>query len=270
MKKIGFVLVALAFVKGGFSQDVDTKVKNFRFGLKVAPSINWLKPQDTRKFENAGSALSFNWGLITEFRMGELFSFSTGLELNHEAGKIGFLNPTYYAITDDYEFIETEKNDATGDYQLSDTSKPYAAMQLNERKYSSTYVTLPIAVKMKTKEIGYMTYFGEFGLNAAFRTNTKVSDVANPLANPSNIDVSDLSKIIYDKDMQPLRLQLLVGFGTEYNIAGSTSLVGSIHYNLGFTNVVDKNSKFLLDDDSQRVGQNFSAHGIRLTIGVLF
>ena len=74
----------------------------------------------------------------------------------------------------------------------------------------------------------------------------------------------------YDKDMQPLRTQLLVGFGTEYKIAGSTAIFGSIHYNLGFTNSVKKDSKYLLDKDNQVLNQKFSAQGIRLTVGVLF
>lgn len=268
MKKLVLLVLAFTFAKAGISQD--EAPKSFRFGLKIAPSINWLKPQDTRKFENAGSAMSFNWGLITEFALGDLFSLSTGLELNHEVGNIGFLDSTYYAINNDYQLIETVKDDATGNYMVGDTTKPYAAMKLSERRYNSTYVTLPVAIKMKTKEIGYMTYFGEFGLNLSFRTSTKINDKASALANPSGIDVSDLSKILYNKDMQLFRTQLKVGFGTEYNLAGSTSLIGAIHYNLGFTNVVDKESHFLLDEDSQRISQNFSAHGIRLTIGVLF
>ncbi len=272
MKKILILVLATSFASAGFSQD-DEAAKKFRFGLKVAPSINWLKPQDTRKFENGGSTLGFNWGLITEFALGDLFSFSTGLELNHEKGKINFTNDAFYAINDQFEFIETQKNESTGNYELSDTSRPYAALKLNNRKYSSTYVTLPMALKMKTKEIGYLTYFGEFGLNLAFRTGTKVSDealLANANSNPTNIDISDLSKIIYDKDMQPLRVQLQVGFGAEYNLAGSTAVFGALHYNLGFTNVVKGDSKYLLDIDSQPVGQNFTAHGVRLTVGVLF
>lgn len=267
MKKISIAVLALVFANGVFSQEVETK--SFRFGLKAAPSVNWMKPDNTKLFANGGSTVGFNWGLVTEFALSDLFSVSTGLELNYESGKINFTEPAYYGITPSYEFLETKKNESTGEY-YADGFQPTsdAVVELKKRKYASTYVTLPLAIKMKTKEIGYMTYFGEFGVNLAFRTKTKVTD-EGPIttANSTQFDLTDLN---YDKDMQPIRTQLQVGFGTEYKIAGSTSVFGALHYNLGFTNSVKKDSKYLVDKNSQVVNQNFSAHGIRLTIGVLF
>lgn len=268
MKKLSIIVLALAFANGSFSQDSETK--SFRFGLKVAPSVNWMKPDNAKLFSNGGSSLGFNWGLVTEFALSDLFSVSTGLELNYESGKIDFTEPAYYGITPSYTFLETKKDENTGNY-YADGFKPSedAAVELGKRKYANTYVTLPIAIKMKTKEIGYMTYFGEFGVNLGFRTKTKVTDEAVKIttANSTQFDLSDMN---YDKDMQPIRTQLQVGFGTEYKLAGSTAIFGALHYNLGFTNSVKKDSKYLLDKNNQVVNQNFSAHGIRLTVGVLF
>jgi hypothetical protein len=267
MKKISTLVLALIFANGIFSQDGETK--NFRFGLKIAPSVNWLKPDDTRKFENGGSTLGFNWGLITEFALSDLFSVSTGLELNHEKGKINYVKNNYYYMNEDLEFIETEEIGSTGLYGPSDTTKAYDALKLTKRSYHNTYVTLPIAIKMKTKEIGYMTYFGEFGLNLSFLTGTKVTDEASPTFNVNSNAFNDLEKINFN-DMFPVRTQLQVGFGTEYKMAGETALVAALHYNLGFTNIAKKNSKYLVNDASEQVSQSFSAHGVRLTIGILF
>jgi hypothetical protein len=268
MKKISIAVLALVFVNGVFSQETETK--NFRFGLKVAPSVNWMKPDNAKLFENGGNSVGFNWGLVTEFALSDLFSVSTGLELSYESGKINFIEPTYYSITPSYEFLETKKDETTGDYN-PDGFKPLedAAVELKKRKYASTYVTLPVAIKMKTKEIGYMTYFGEFGLNLAFRTKTKVNDEGT-ISTLNSSTQFDLNEMNYDKDMLPIRAQLQVGFGTEYKIAGSTAVFGALHYNLGFTNSVKKDSKYLLDKNSQVVNQKFSANGIRLTVGVLF
>lgn len=267
MKKISISILALIFANGVFSQEVETK--SFRFGLKVAPSVNWMKPDNAKLFANGGSSVGFNWGLVTEFALSDLFSVSTGLELNYESGKINFTESAFYGITPSYDFLETKKNESSGEYysdgfQLAND----ASVELKKRKYANTYVTLPVAIKMKTKEIGYMTYFGEFGLNLAFRTKTKVTDEGTiSTLNSTQFDLSDMN---YDKDMQPIRTQLQVGFGTEYKIAGSTAIFGAVHYNLGFTNSVKKESKYLLDKNNQVLNQNFSAHGIRLTIGVLF
>jgi len=128
---------------------------------------------------------------------------------------------------------------------------------------------------MKTKEIGYMTYFGEFGLNLAFRTGTKIADEVDYLKdNDAKADIGDITEVNMDKDMQPLRVQLKFGLGAEYKISEGTSVFGGLHYNLGFTNVVKGDSKFLVSPnstgDNKPVTQNFKAHGVQLTIGVLF
>jgi hypothetical protein len=124
---------------------------------------------------------------------------------------------------------------------------------------------------MKTKEIGYMTYFGEFGLNLAFRTGTKVTDEVDYLnSNDAKANLNDITDVNMDKDMQPIRVQLRVGLGTEYAVSDGTSLFGAIHYNLGFTNVVKGDSRYLINDQSKQFSQKISAHGIQVTVGVLF
>ncbi|MGB1040972.1 MAG: porin family protein [Flavobacteriales bacterium] len=264
MKKIALVLGVFLITQCAISQS------KFRFGLKAAPSINWLKPDDVKKFSNGGTTLGFNWGLTGEYALSDNFSFYGGLELNHEKGKVGFTVPAYYFMKKDFELVETVENG--GDYLPEDTSA--YSMKLSNRTYKSTYVTLPFGIKMKTAEIGYMTYFGEFGLNLAFRTGTKIEDEAtleDPRATASDAaNYNNLSDVNYDRDMQPIRVQLRVGLGTEYKISEGTSLFGGFHYNLGFTNVVKGDSRFLINDDAKQVSQKFSAHGLQLTVGVLF
>ncbi|MDB4088860.1 PorT family protein [Flavobacteriales bacterium] len=270
MKKIAVILGLVFFTQFAMSQN------KFRFGLKIAPSINWLTPSDTKKFEGNGSALGFGGGLTIEYIISESFSFYSGLELQSEKGKINFQpndNSTkvYYFMNKDYSFIETTEVD--GDYIPEDTSA--YQVQLISRAYKNSYVTIPVGIKMKTKEIGYMTYFGEFGLNLAFRTGTKIADEVDYLKdNDAKADIGDITEVNMDKDMQPLRVQLKFGLGAEYKISEGTSVFGGLHYNLGFTNVVKGDSKFLVSPnstgDNKPVTQNFKAHGVQLTIGVLF
>ena len=264
MKKIALVLGVFLFTQCAISQS------KFRFGLKLAPSLNWLKPDDVKKFSNAGTSLGFNWGLTGEYMISDNFSFYSGLELNHEKGKIGFENTTYYFMKDNYELVETKEEG--GFHVPEDVTAD--TLSLSNRTYKSTYVTIPFGVKMKTAEIGYMTYFGEFGLNLAFRTGTKITDEAalkDFSTTASNAaDFKDLEDVNYDRDMQPIRVQLRVGLGAEYKISEGTSLFGGIHYNLGFTNVVKGDSRYLVTDDMKATQQKFSAHGLQLTVGVLF
>ena len=44
-------------------------------------------------------------------------------------------------------------------FSLNDTSNAnYTRYQLNNRSYNFTYLTIPIGLKLKTKEIGMVTY----------------------------------------------------------------------------------------------------------------
>ncbi len=271
MKKLAIVLGLVLFTQFGMSQS------KFRFGLKVAPSINWLKPSDTKKFASDGVSLGFGGGLTMEYAIGDNFSFYSGLELQTEKGKIDFMpngassTSVFYFMNKDYSFVET--SEVNGSYEPEDTSA--YQVQLKSRTYKNSYVTIPVGIKMKTKEIGYMTYFGEFGLNLAFRTSSKINDDVDYLGdNDAKADIGDISEVNMDKDMQPLRVQLKFGLGAEYKISEGTSVFGGLHYNLGFTNVVKGDSKYLVSPNStgdfKQVTQNFKAHGIQLTVGVLF
>ena len=263
MKKLILLLATILISQWVVSQS------QFRFGLKIAPSFNWMKPDDVKKFENGGTTLGFNWGLTVEYALSENFSFYSGLELNHEKGKINFLetNKAYYYMNDRYDFIETKEENGV---RVPEDTTGYL-LQLKSRSYKSTYVTIPVGIKMKTKEIGYMTYFGEFGLNLAFRTGTKVTDEVDYLNNnDAKANLNDITDVNMDKDMQPIRVRLRVGLGTEYAASDGTSLFGAIHYNLGFTNVVKGDSRYLINDQSKQFSQKISAHGIQVTVGVLF
>ena len=270
MKKLAIVLGLVLFTQFGMSQS------KFRFGLKVAPSINWLKPSDTKKFESDGVSLGFGGGLTMEYMIGDNFSFYSGLELQTEKGKINFMpngassNSVFYFMNNDYSFNET--TEVNGNYEAEDTSAH--RIQLTNRTYKNSYVTIPVGIKMKTNEIGYMTYFGEFGLNLSFRTGTKIEDEVIYPDVIAEVNLDDISEVNMDKDMQPIRVQLKFGFGAEYKISEGTSLFGGLHYNLGFTNVVKGDSKYLVSENAAGlftpVTQNFKAHSIQLTVGVLF
>lgn len=270
MKKLAIVLGLILFTQFAMSQN------KFRFGLKVTPSINWLKPSDTKKFASNGSSIGFGGGLTAEYMISENFSFYSGLELQSEKGKIDFepndnSTEVYYFMNKDYSF--TSITEVNGNYEPDDTNSHQ--IRLKNRVYSNNYVSIPLGIKMKTKEIGYMTYFGEFGLNLAFRTGTKIKDDVDYLSNvQAQADLNDISEVNMDKDMQPIRVQLRFGLGTEYKISEGTSIFGGLHYNLGFTNVVKGDSKYLVSPnsagDNKPVSQNFKAHGVQLTVGVLF
>ena len=280
MKKI-LTITALAFA-GQFTwaQDGANEMKNFRFGLKVTPSVNWYKP-DGKLISGDGAGVKFGGGLILEFRLAKVASFQTGLQIDSEGGKVKYNNggvaansstmSYYYNVADD---VIQKYNDTTGAY--SQGSKHY---QLNERQYKATYITLPIMLKLKTKEIGAMTYFGQFGFNTSFRWKANVNDKVTVLPPSTGIGGSETkTKVDVTKDMAFFKASLAFGLGAEMNLSGTTSLLFGLNYNLGFMNSVKNESDYIerktydanLNASYEKLPQKLKSNAVVLTVGVLF
>ena len=249
MKKILSIALGLMLISNLTAQD-DKKV---RFGLSTAPSLNWYKT-DLATISYDGLGIGFQWGLDLEYRLSDNASIYGGLKLSNDNGKLAFReqDSVGYRLNDKDEFV-------------ADTAKNFNIL-LN-RRYRANYVSLPIGIKMKTNEIGYMTYFGQFGLITSVRTGAKAYD-------DIKADLTDLlkkDKLNIDEEMQLFRLQLSVGAGAEYNLSGSTSIVFGVNYNLGFTNVLKKNSSHLTSySTGETFTQSATAHNVALTVGILF
>ncbi|MFI5202866.1 MAG: outer membrane beta-barrel protein [Flavobacteriales bacterium] len=277
MKKTLTLLILAAFTFQGLAQDD----KKFRFGLKMTPTINWLGIDDKNAFEGGGSVMKFNYGLLTEFHLAGAAWFSTGLQVDYDGGKIkstatGFLAPPdnstgiiFYAYDKNKGFLEFDKTDTT-----------YESYWLRQRNYRSMFVTLPLQLRFKTKEIGYLTYFGNFGINMSVHIRTKANDEVNA-ASTLYASTTELENLKINDDMNFMRLGLVLGGGVEMNLSGTTSLLFGLHFFQGFLNSVKADSKYLLDAELTTAAssstytpiaqkQKFLHRNIGLTIGVLF
>ena len=248
MKKLSIVLLVLGLfiAKSSFAQDDSGELKNFRFGLKIQPSLNWFKPDDAKKMKSDGTKMKFGYGLMTEFRLSKVVCFSTGLEINASGGGLDFLDTVFY-----------KQADTITNFLV--TTRTFKVLN---------YVDIPITLKMKTPEIGTLTYFGQFGVNASIRWNAKSIDKGHLINTPSDIYNKDLEKAT--KEVGFLQLGLNVGGGFEMNLAGTTSLVVSVNYHNGFTNVLRSESKNLVDKTGSAMKQNVKSKCVSLTVGVLF
>lgn len=197
--------------------------KKFHFGLKASPGIFWIKTTD-KKIANNGGKFGFGYGLILEFAISENYAFATGLDVAGTGAKY------------------------TLDSALTTTSNV-------TKKYDSKYqyVQIPLMLKMKTKDINGMKYFGQFGLNAGvnYKSISDWSRTASGITVERNGD--DVKSITF-----PIRLALAVGAGFEYNLSGSTSALVSVHYDNGFLNINKKDYGTLY------------SKGVVLTVGILF
>ncbi len=247
MKKI-YVLLGLILI--GFSSK-SQEVPPFKFGLKASPNVGWIKP-DTKGILGNGGKLGFNYGLMAEFTLGNSYNyaFATGIDISTYGGKIQYPDVV-----------------APIDTTLVNTT--------NSSEFTYRYVDIPLTIKMKTNEIGYNTYFAQFGFSTGFRVRGRQNTsylLPTGNLNEENIDVL--------KDIAPFRIGLVIGGGVEYNFHGKTALVAGLTFNNGFTNIFNKNyyelnptgevnitsNNKVIDTITQKASSNF----ISLDIGILF
>jgi hypothetical protein len=297
MKKI-LTIIALAFV-GNMAMAQD-EIKNFRFGLVVDPSVNWYKP-DGKIIAKNGAGVRFGGGLILEFRLAKVASFQTGLRINSESGKVKYNNGAIqdansnivnylYSTADDkiLEYMAPDSTGSNGAFYSTATLKGKSWYQLNERQYKATYITIPLILKLKTKEIGTMTYFGQFGLNNSIRWKATANDdvtLIKQTATGIALGAEETkSKVDVTKDVAFFKSALTFGAGAEMNLSGSTSLTFGLNYNLGFMNSVKGSSDYIgkrtnaadysvLNQTSlvnSNMPQTLKSGAVVLTVGVLF
>ncbi len=280
--------------------------KKFRFGLRISPQPTWFK-SGNGNISKLKTGFGFGFGLVCEFKLSDLIRVNTGIGGDIESGSISFRNAGFdptnpstnnefasaYVINKDGELLEATGGVKAESFNYQSGAKTYV---LKERKIKTTHVTIPITLKMMTKEYSGFRYFGQFGVDLAFRTAFKASDeysytgthiastsTATPLgtikweAGGSNSTVP-ISK---DGSLIPIRLGLNVGLGTEYRIAGSTSLFMSVNYFSSFTNLMRNESKYAYSaasyDNTTNTYSNFKAlsqtlkmNAIRINLGVMF
>ncbi len=280
MKKI-FILTAvlLGFQQLNYSQvsvTEDNEIKNFRFGLQVGTSFDWLNSSNKKKLLNGGVGVGFDWGMQLEFRLANNFSFVSGLSLKTSSYKLDYVgapeaDAITYILDKNSELVEFNEN---GTF---DTVNQRSFL-MDKRSFKTNYINIPLILKMKTKEIGYLTYFGQFGANLAFATKSRANDSGRSLDTATNqytiaYTNEDLN---LSKSIVPIRAGLVVGGGAEYNFSGTTSMFFALHYNHFFTSYLKSNDKYSQKPDVINPGKYVSGGyktlpgAITLTLGILF
>lgn len=233
MRKTLAILSALVFTTAAIAQNEGRSV---RFGLKLAPNMGWIKP-DTKGIKKGASKFGYSFGLMGDFMIGGQgqYAFATGVLLNNLSGELK------YPIAD-----------SSGD------SKELAYL------YKLRYIELPLTVKLKTSEIGYMTYYGQIGVSTAFNIRAK-GDMEG--YGPNNTVVLLEDEDVAD-DISLFKAALVVGAGFEYNFSGNTSLLVGVTYNGAFTNLYD--GVEYTDENGNKKEVKALGSYLELTTGVFF
>jgi hypothetical protein len=262
-KKIFAILVLLMFTVTAFAQEAPktdstkttaTKAEpaksesKVRLGLKAQPCYAWLKVKDPAApiLDGDGSKLGFSFGLMADFALTKNYFFSTGIDVSYRGGNLKS------------QADSTLQNGNSGDYLRTITSSN-ASLQ---------YIEIPLTLKMKTNQIGNFIYFGQFGLAPGFNISSKadvhvarqaLNNQGQQIALPNGYSsTSDVEGQDIKDDINNFNLSMVLALGLEYSLGGTTSVVGAITFNNGFTDVLDAGDKKAVSNT------------LGLTIGILF
>lgn len=256
MKKGILTLAAIAALGHcGIAQDTDSP--GFKLGIKVAPNLGWIK-SDTKEVEGNGMAVGFTFGLMGDFRLGkDNYALSTGVFMNISGGN---------QVSKAFDLNTATTGDAPSNVVVKVPALEFA------RRYQ--YVEIPILIKLKTNEMGYMTYFGQLGFGSAFNISAKSDEYTLENKTTDGIGYSSFvqeEKAKHTDETSPFRASLIVGAGAEYKFAGNTAMVFGVNYNNGFTDLFQKGELFAsdvaLNDDVETHGK---LHYLELLLGIYF
>ena len=290
MKKI-LLIVSSTLLLANTIIAQDEADKKFRFGLRISPTPTWLRSNEPKLVDGGGAKFGFGFGLQTEFRINSTASFVTGIGGDFLGGKQVYKNGQGYAISKDDQYVKSSQLKFGSDESAINNdmnNNGYKFYEIKSRSVKATYVTIPILLKLMTKDISGFKYFGVFGGNIAIQTKLRVTDEVSELIYDETVSpkaYKSSSSTITKTDMKlkgelvPVNVGLNVGLGAEYNLSGSTSMFFSINYLRGFINQYQGTSDIMVDNLLQNITlkniptkskQSAFSDGIQINIGILF
>jgi len=214
-----------------------SEFRKFRMGIYGGMGWGWMKPKTT-DYISDGSKFAYSYGLITDYNFTENYTLSTGFSISNTGGNLNYSDSSV----------------------VSGTTSAYGMLN---RNYSISYFEIPILIKMKTNQMGYLTYFAQLGVRNYMRLNSTYDETFAYSDNGS-------TKTVVTDDFENsdginfYRMSFSFGLGAEYAISKTFSAFGYISYDNGLTNVLNSTNT------STGVEENAMIRQFTLTAGFLF
>jgi hypothetical protein len=233
-------MLALLITQLSFAQN------SFRFGLKGASNFGWLSGND-KTIENDGTKIGFAYGLMGEYAINSTYGLHAELLLSQVNSK--------FNLKSEQSFVNDPNSTVVSNLNF---------------KYVIQYLEIPISMKLNTKEIGNLVYYGNFGFSPGFALNARTSITSDDIPksiqdlDPTDYRVNDdegdaFTLNNFDDRVFLFRFPLIIGGGVEYRMAGSTSFQAGVRFANTFTDIFVK-------DKTADAKNNYFA----VSVGVLF
>jgi hypothetical protein len=196
--------------------------QEFRIGVVVEPQITWLS-SESKKVGTEGSVVGINGGLSIDKYFQKNYALHTGLTIGSQGGKLRYSDSISFDV--DGNLIKLDKGSVV-DYRLN-------------------YITVPLALKLKTNQIGYFSYYAQLGFTNQFNIKARASSG------------SLLEKDMIKNEIRFYDLSYHFGAGIEYELNKETAFTIGIIYHNGFLDLTDQSAKIV-------------SRAVALSFGIIF
>lgn len=199
MKKVITIVFSIMIFSAIQAQDL-------RLGFRLNPNFGWFNINDkgSANLKNDGIRPGFSYGVITDYFFTDNYGITSGI----------------------YHLFQNGRTFPTGD-----TFKYY--------KWDLQYIQIPIALKLKTNEIGSFEYYGFLGIY-------------------NNLNVSREIDAVSSKNIRFYNIGLNLGAGVHYELGGNAWALGGISFQNGYMKI-NKQKEF-----------DVKTSCINLDLGVIF
>lgn len=204
MKKLALFVILFIFLVNTYGEE------GVKFGVYVEPQMSWLVP-DIKTIDKDGARFNVKGGLIVDFFFAENYAFSTGISISNTGGNLLYNDSLTLKVHESEQDFAPETS-------------------IN---YKLQYLTIPVGLKFKTKQLGYFTLYANLGLLPEINIKARADASGNLLEDDNISDELNLFNMSY-----------YFGGGIEYSLGGNTALFTGINYHNGFIDVLkSKNAK---------------------------
>jgi len=267
MKKILLLGFFPLFICNLFAQDAADK--DFQAGLVVGMGMNFQKMETKLIDKNALGFDRFIGGNFIKM-FNETIGLLSGIEFDFSTARFMTGNKQVYYYYTDSKILS-----------VSDADQAKNIFRLSERRQTATYLTVPTVLVFRTNYVGYIRYFGKFGMRHGFLLGQKSNDMGETTQKVNGFSTTETYARVEQKDMKSSNEMFFykgsigISGGLDWNFMGTTSLLVEIGYNYGITPLFyQRKNPFLYTFDEDNVQVNFSNKAkqgsLHLKVSLLF
>ncbi|MEN8156217.1 MAG: porin family protein [Bacteroidota bacterium] len=197
------------------------------FNVHAGPQFAWLSSSAHDMIDPDGSILHMQAGIQMDYFFAENYAFIVGFGINNMGGNLSYAESVTYNPGENSVVVES------GD----------------RMKMNLQYLDIPVGLKLKTEEMGYITGFLQVGLNPMLNINAKLS---------TKDGASNYDKASIQESVNLFNLGYHVGIGAEYKLGGNTAATGGVRWTSGLINVTEND------------GASISVNAISIHLGIIF